>query len=234
MKDKYTVLAFDLSSVCVGVVAAIIDTNKREPIIVKSCPIIPKSFNPETLGYRKSKKKILTGKSGEMINSYYMQGEITVSKAEKKKRDALIRAKSNAFALKYIGEQITKIITSIEPDLIIVEKNEIFNGVLTSVLLGKVMGVLVGIASSKGIDVEEHKVKVVRSIINLTKITHDLVDNLTEEEILKIPDVTKRALRKYMEGKYAKYGLKCETDDESDACVVFNYWLEEKFKKYNS
>jgi len=231
MKDKFTVLVFDLSSVCVGVIASIIDTNTGDPILVKSCPIIPKSFNPEELGYKKTKKKLLTGKNGESINSYYRLGEESISKVEKKKRDTQVRNKKNSFVLKYIGEQITKIVTAIQPDLIVVEKNEIFNGVLTSVLLGKVMGVLIGVASSKSIDVIEYPVKEVRGPIDLVKVTHDLVDNLTEKEILKIPDITKRALRKYMEKKYGKYGLECNTDDESDACVVFNYWLEEKFKR---
>lgn len=230
MNNKITVISFDLSSVCIGVVASIINTTTKEIITVKSCPIIPKIFNPEELGYRKSKKKMPTGKSGEFINSYYKAGEVKVSKVEKKKRDAQVRSKNNLFTLQYIGRQITKIVEVIEPDLIIVEKNEIFNGVLTSVLLGKVMGVLIGIASSKGIIVKDYTVKQVRSIIDIIEATHNLVDNLSEKEILKIPDITKRALRVYMESKYGKYGLECATDDESDACVVFNYWYEKDFK----
>ena len=114
----------------------------------------------------------------------------------------------------------------IKPNVVLVEKNKIFNGVLTSVLLGKVMGVLVGITTSKGIPLKEYEVATVRKNINIVKCIEELVSELSQEEIDKIPDITKRALRKYMEKKYGKYGLKCSTDDESDACVVFDHWLE--------
>ena len=225
-----TVLAFDLSTACVGVVASVINKDTKEPILVKSCPIIPKRFSPEELGYRKSKKRLPTSKSGEFLNTYYKDGETTISKSEKQRRDREVRTKENLFVLDYIGKQISTIINAIRPDVIIVEKNEIFNGILTSVLLGKVMGVLIGIASSHSIPLKEFKVSKVRSIIDLNKATRDLVESISEEELKKVPDVTKRALRKLMEKKYGQYGLECKTDDESDACVVFNYWLESEFE----
>lgn len=225
--DTITVLAFDLSTVCVGVVAGIVDKKTKKPILVKSCPIIPRKFSPEKLGYMRSKKRLPTAKSGEVLNTYYKQGEATISKSEKQKRDREVRIKGNLFTLEYIGKQISLIISEVKPDIILVEKNEIFNGVLTSVLLGKVMGVLIGVASSYSIPVnDEFKVSKVRSIIDLKKAVKSLVESLSEDEIKKVPDVTKRALRKLMEEKYGEYGLVCKTDDESDACVVFNYWLE--------
>lgn len=224
---SFTVLSFDLSTACVGVVAAVLDNDSKKPVLIKSCPIIPERFSAETLGYRKSKKKLPTPKSGEFLNTYYKIGEHTITKSEKLKRDREVRIKENLFVLDYIGRQISAIVDSIRPNIIIVEKNEIFNGVLTSVLLGKVMGVLIGIASSHSIPVNEFKVTKVRSIINLTETTRNFVESITEEELKKVPDVTKRALRKLMEAKYGQYGLECKTDDESDACVVLNYYLEE-------
>lgn len=223
--NKYTVIAFDLSSVCVGVVAALLENKKIRT--VKSCPIIPKEFDASVLGFMKSKKKLPNKSGTKHFNTWYKKGERYISEIDKKKRDVLVRTAKDSYVLKYIGEQITKIVDKLKPSLIVVEKNEIFNGVLTSILLGKIMGVLTGICASKGIKIIEIKVKQARSILDLTKITHDLVDNLSEDEILKIPDITKRALRKYMEKKYGHLGLKCSTDDESDACVVFNYWYEE-------
>ena len=56
--NSITVLAFDLSTACVGVVAAVVDKDTKQPTLVKSCPIIPKKFSPEQLGYKKSKKKL--------------------------------------------------------------------------------------------------------------------------------------------------------------------------------
>jgi phosphoheptose isomerase len=33
-----------------------------------------------------------------------------------------------------------------------------------------------------------------------------------------------------MNKKYGQFGLELHTDDESDACVVFDYWYEDVFK----
>lgn len=217
------VLAFDLSSVCIGVVAAKVENNKLQKVL--SCPVIPPKFDATTLGFLKSKKKVYTSSNkSKMVNSYVYPNEDYVSEANKKKRDVLVRKSKDIFVLDYIGKQLNVLIDSINPDLIIVEKTEIFNGVLTSVLLAKVFGVLVGAATSKNIKVQEYKVKEARSIIDLVKITKELTLNLTEDEISKIPDITKRALRTFMEKKYGHLGLKCSTDDEGDACVVLNYW----------
>lgn len=221
---KYTVISFDLSSVCIGVIGAIIDSTDNEALLVKSCPIIPKKFDPTILGYMKSKKKLPNKSNTEFFNTYYKKDEKTISKQEKKRRDVEVRTNKDLYVLRYIGEQINKIFSVLKPSIVIVEKNEIFNGVLTSILLAKIMGDLTGICASNGIPLYEYKVRIVRKNLNIHKITHELVDNLTEEEILKIPDITKRALRKYMESKYGHLGLKCSTDDESDACVVFDYW----------
>ena len=219
------VLAFDLSSVCVGVTAARVNEITKTPVNVISCPIIPSKFDARKLGYKKSKCKIKT-KNGDYVNSYVREGETEITKQEKKRRDVEVRNSSNLHALSYISTQIEKIITTIKPNLVLVEKNKIFNGVLTSVLLGKVMGVLVGITTSKGITLKEYEVATVRKNINIIKCIEELVSEFSQDEIDRIPDITKRALRKYMEKKYGKYGLKCSTDDESDACVVFDYWLE--------
>lgn len=224
MKKK--ILAFDLSSRCIGVVAAYVDMESKEPIIVKSCPIIPKKFDCSILGYMKNKKKLIT-KDGTYVNTYFKPGEKIISKSEKIKRDREVRRYKDLYILEYIGEKISNVINEINPDYILVEKNEIFNGILTTVLLSKILGVLFGAASSKGIRIEEIKVKTARSIIDIKAATDRLLENIGEEAMSKVPDVTKRALRLDMERKFNKYGLECKTDDESDACVVFNYWLEE-------
>lgn len=224
-KGKTIVLAFDLSTACIGTVAAILDNKSKTPSVVRSCPIIPPSFSPTELGYMKTKKKLPT-KNGELLTTYYISGETSITKQEKKRRDVEVRNAANLYVLDYIGYQLGVIIETIKPDIIVVEKNEIFNGVLTSVLLGKVMGVLVGIAASKGVKVKEFKVKKVRELFNISEETLKYTSNLSEDELRRIPDMTKRVLRNLMEQKYGMYGLKCKTDDEGDAAVVFNYWYE--------
>lgn len=229
--SKYTVLSFDLSSKCIGVIGACIDSNTNEIEFIKSMPIIPPNYKPSELGYLNSKKKVYTSHTkSEQVNSYVKQGEVTVGKTEKRRRDVEVRNAKNLFVLDYIGRSLSTVIKAVKPEIILVEKNEIFNGVLTSVLLGKVMGVLLGIAAENGIQVKEFKVTTVRSILDLVNITRDLTRDMDSSEVNKIPDVTKRALRVYMNNKYGEKGLECHTDDESDACVVFNYYYEKCIK----
>lgn len=219
------VLAFDLSSRCIGVVAGYVNLDNKKPIVVKSSPIIPTPFNAKKLGYLSSKRKVKT-KDNTYITSYVKPNEKTVSKSEKMRRDREVRREKDLYILNYIGLKIGEVINNINPDLILVEKNEIFNGILTTVLLSKIMGVLVGIASSKSIKIEEIKVKTARKIIDIEKCINNLREKIGEKEMANIPDITKRALRLEMENKYGIYGLSCSTDDEGDACVIFNYWLE--------
>lgn len=227
--NTITVLSFDLSSVCIGVVAAQINNDTREVIKVMSCPIIPPEFDVTSMGYMKSKKKIIT-QSGDTINSYMKQNERTVSKAEKKKRDSEVRRSKNNFVMRYISNNISQLINRINPDYVLAERNEIFNGVLTSTLLSEIMGSLEGITYSRHIPLTKIPVKDARRILNLSEITKSFTDSVSKEYLLKVPDITKRALRVYMESIYGGLGLTCNTDDESDACVVFHYWYT-KFKR---
>ena len=156
------VLNFDLSTVCIGVLAVAIDPNTKKIKLMKSCPIMPAKFDPSSLGFMKSKKKLPTKNGEEEINTWCYKGEKTVSKAEKKKRDIRVREEQNKFLLSQISRSIGEIIDTVQPDLINVEKNAMFNGILTIELLAKVMGTLIGIASSKGIPFNEYKVQTVR------------------------------------------------------------------------
>lgn len=223
------VMAFDLSSVCIGVIA--VEIKKGKVANVRSCPIIPKSFDHTNLGYMKSKKKLPTKRSGEMINTYWKKGETVISKTEKQKRDREVRSHKDIFVLQDISKTINYLISNIKPDLVLVEKNEIFNGILTSVLLGKVMGTLVSITGIHNMPLIERKVSEVRSIFNLGQILRTFRDKHSDDELKAIPDITKRALREEMERIYGPYGIKFQTDDESDACVVFHYWFTTEYNE---
>lgn len=222
------IMAFDLSTKIIGVVAAEVDvTVSGEKIVrkVTSVPIVPPTFDVTTLGFKKTKKRVHT-KNGKSISSYVYKdgrdGDI-VSETEKKTRDRLVRGQKDIFVLEEIGRQIEEKINVVQPNLILVEKNCIFNGVLTTVLLAKVMGVLLGVAGAKHIPVEEYAVNEVRSVFNIPRMLKEFSEGKTETELKAIPDVTKRALRAKMEDIY---DIKFLTDDESDACVVFHYWLK--------
>jgi hypothetical protein len=221
------VMAFDLSSVCIGITTAEMDLYGNIKVM-RSCPIIPKEFNPETLGYMKSKKKLPT-RNGELINTYWRRGETSISKVEKKRRDNEVRAQKDIRMLQEISKSMNDLVTAIKPDRIVAEKNEIFNGILTSVLLGKVMGTLVSITGINGIVFEEIKVTEARSIFDIPKILNQFRSGHTDKELMIVPDVTKRALREEMERLYSQYGIRFQTDDESDSCVVFHYWYNKRY-----
>lgn len=223
------VFAFDLSSACIGLTVAELQdktTLKR----VKSTPIIPPEYDPQELGFRKTKKAFAV-KDGQTIKSYYRDGETSISQKEKRHRDALVRTHKNDFVKREIGRQISSIIRALNPDLILVEKNSIFNGVLTSVLLGEIMGILEGIASSYGIPVIKYPVGQARAPHNVSRLVREFSQRKTAEELQRVKDVAKAALRDKMEQKYGALGFSPQTDDEGDSCVIFDYWWEHVHRK---
>lgn len=216
------VMSFDLSSVCIGVTTARIDNKNVERIM--SCPIIPRKFSPISLGYKPSKKKMPTPRTGESVNTYWKDGEKTISKSEKERRDREIRKAANLFVLDYIGREMGNLINHIKPDLILVERNAAFNGILTTVLLAKIFGNLTGIAGFLQIPLKEYTVAEVRSIHNIPQLIKNFVSIRTTDELKLIPDITKAALREEMYKIYRDKGIVFQTDDESDSCVVLHYW----------
>ena len=215
------VIAFDLSSVCIGCCIAELKDDKTVRIF--STPIIPKHDTNiiSSLGFLKSKHRI---KDKNYISYVKYSGEL-VSEKEKKKRDVMVREAMNKSVLNDISKQLSEVITTIKPDLIIMEKHAIFNGILTSVLLAKIAGILIGVAGDNNIETREYPVKEVRSILDINKITGEYISNKTPDDLLKVPDITKDAIREYFE---KIYGVSFQTCDESDACAVFHYWYKTK------
>ena len=213
-------MAFDLSTNTIGVVAATVEGKTVQ--MIRSCPIIPPRVDATQLGYLYSKKKMPTPR-GKSVNTYVRPGETTVTEAEKKRRDVEVRHHKDIQVLTHIGGQIDQLVRAVRPDLILVEQNCIFNGILTSVLLGKVMGTLLGVAGALSIPCREYPVQVVRKHLDPFTAVQALARRMDPDEYMRIPDKTKRALRLILE---EKYGIQFQTDDESDACVVLDYWIE--------
>lgn len=214
------VMSFDLSSVCIGCVIA--DVENKKVTKIASCPIIPKKDTniPIKLGFLKYKVKTENG-----LNSYIRYRGETISKQEKKKRDSLVRESQNSQILHDISIKLSEIVTALKPDIIIMEKHAIFNGILTSVLLGKIAGILIGVAGDNNIETREYPVSKVRKRYDLTQMTRDFVSTQTPESLSKISDVTKAAIG-FMLSK--KYNISFQTYDESDACAVLDYFIEEE------
>lgn len=213
------IMAIDSSSVCSGIVLA--DTLKDGSVLkVGSAPIIPSKFDVTALGYLKTKKKMPNG-----FLSYVRNKDETVSKTEAKKRNVEVRHKQNNHKAKDIGNQLSYLIKNTKPDLVLIERNRIFNSQLTSVLLGEVMGIVEGVCASCSIDLEKFTVEEMRKSINSTKLVKEFSQKKTEQELFSMGDVTKEAIKDYMVEIYGKFGFNPTTLDESDACLVFHYWL---------
>ena len=215
------IMAIDSSSVCSGIVVADVKDNKL--VKIGSAPIIPSKFDITTLGYLKTKKKMPNG-----FLSYVRDKDETVSKTEAKKRNVEVRHKQNNHKAKDIGHQLSYLIKNTKPDLVLIERNRIFNSQLTSVLLGEVMGIVEGVCASCGIDLEKFTVEEMRKSINSTKLVKEFSQKKTEQELISMEDVTKEAIKYYMIEIYGKFGFNPTTLDESDACLVFHYWLNRR------
>jgi len=140
-------LCADLSSRLTGIVIA--ETELGEIIKMRSAPIVRPVYNPESLGYCRSKKKLPSRPgSNDFTNTYYKTGETHVSKAEKKRRDVQVREAENLYVLNRMSKEMWWVIEKIKPDVVVYEKNATFNSVLTTALLAKVAGTLIGIASA--------------------------------------------------------------------------------------
>ncbi|MEG0728199.1 MAG: hypothetical protein RR420_01115 [Anaerovoracaceae bacterium] len=220
------VVSFDLSSSCIGVLLTRIEDGK----IIKcdSCPVVPSNSSNirERFGFMSSKKRLPT-RSGKLINTWWRKGEESISQTEKNKRDREVREYVNNCILSDISFKLGAIINTTNPDLILVEKNAAFNGILTTKLLAEVMGILVGISGNASIPVIKYPVNQVRSILDVSKLTTILRDELSEEEMMSLPDVTKRAIGNHLS---KIYNINFSTDDESDACAVFHYWWTQDYK----
>ena len=87
------------------------------------------------------------------------------------------------------------------------------------------MGIVEGVCASCGIDLEKFTVEEMRKSINSTKLVKEFTQKKTEQELFSMGDVTKEAIKDYMVEIYGKFGFNPTTLDESDACLVFHYWL---------
>lgn len=219
------VLSLDLSSVCIGVLFCTIDDDWAITKMQTS-PIVPSPFSAETLGYLKTKKKVTSGK--DMVTAWVKPGETKITKVEKKKRDVEVRSAKDKHLIGEIGSTLGNIFDVLKPTRVLVEKNEIFNGILTSVLLGKIMGALQAVCAIKAIPFEEIRVRHIREDYDIIALTKEYVDYMEKHNITTFNDMTKEAIGHHLKNKYKQFNLKFLTNDESDAVALFDYWYERK------
>ena len=216
------IAAFDLSSVCSGVTFA--DLKGENIIFLKTFSIQPHfSMNEaaKSLGFLHSEKIPTT-----QIRSWVKESGEIVSRTEKKKRDVAVRNALNAQIKKYISIEIEKTVKNLMPDLILVERNESFNGVLTTKFLAEIRGILEGVATEQPII--QYSVAEIRKKFDLAQMTQEYVKQLSPGQMRGQKDITKTVLKNYLE---EKYGVQCANTDESDSLAVFDHYYEKEVKK---
>ena len=219
-------LAFDLSTACTGVTGA--ELNGKDIVYLKTFSIVPcvdKKKTISSLGFEPNKRYIESARS-QRILTYVRFPDENVPKTEKKKRDVAVRNAINAGLKQDLSVKLNHLVQSFCPDIILVERNESFHGVLTTKLLAETKGILEGAAGS--IPVYSYNVVKIRSEMDLTTITKQFIDSVQDASVLSgVDKITKHAIKHYLE---KKYNIQCQNTDESDSLAVFNYYYETEVK----
>lgn len=226
------VLAYDLNTHHTGVLGAVIDDDDGKILSIMSATIQVIDFKVrDHFPYRESKKKLPTSPNGQKTHStYFLPGETHVSQTNKRKRDAEVRQFRNTYQRDHMSKQYAALMKKVNPDFVLLERNEIFNGLLTIEVLAKLTGTLIGQCNAMGIPYEEHNVNTVRKPYDVAKMGMTFSKGKSPEYLAGLEDVTKAAIGDFLEKKYKSFGLRFDTLDESDAALVFDYWYTHWYK----
>lgn len=218
------VLSFDLSLTRTGVVFAEIDEDKKikKMSSVSIIPTVNENKVIKGLGFLSSKHQVSTKRGGSHW-SYVKNTHETPTYPEKKKRDVAVRNAINIKKRESLAQQIKLLFDKVQPELILVERNESFNGILTTKLLAEARGILEG--ACVGADIKQYSVSEIRKGIDLISITKDFINSIADTGKPFPKDITKSALKYYVEKKYK---ITLSNTDESDACMVIDCYLREK------
>ena len=220
------ILCFDLSLTCTGVAFADVDDNGavNKMLTVSIIPDADEASAIKKLGLLR-KREIKT-KSGGGYRAYVTTTDEKPTYAEKKKRDVMVRNTVNMEKRASLAEQIKRLIDGTDPELILVERNESFNGILTTKLLAEARGILEG--AGVGIEIKQYSVAEIRKGIDLITLTREFVNEVADKGVAFPKDITKSALKRYVE---KKYNIVCNNTDESDACMILDCYLRNKEEK---
>jgi hypothetical protein len=216
------VMAFDLSSVCIGVTFGQIDSQTKKITYGKTLPIIPKRLDPRDYGYTTKDPKKIAFK-GKEFKGFLKEGEFSISNEEAKKRTAHLKSSQHNFLLRSIGKQCGHFLAQIKPDVVSMEKNMSFNGILTTKLLAEIAGGLYFYCGSQNIPLFDYNEATVRA-----RIRRDITEFSYEKDGLVALDTKWEIycrLRAYFnEMDPTLFNFEKMTMDESDSLAVFYYY----------
>ena len=215
-------MAFDLSSTCIGVTFAEVSMTSKKITYGKTLPIIPEELDPRELGYTtKQEKKVAF--NGKEFKGFLREGEFSISMAEADRRRRYIKNYRHNYLLRNIGKQCGKFLNKIKPEVIIIERNSSFNGILTTKLLAEIAGGLYFYAGAHGIQLFDYPESTVRA-----KIRKDITEFSYEQDGKKAVDTKWEIycrLRSYFEKEHpGTFDFKTMTMDESDSLATFYHY----------
>lgn len=216
------VLAFDLSSTCIGVTFAKLTPDETIETLTTQ-PVIPKEPDGKTFGYTTKQPKTLR-RRGTTFQSFLKPGESSISQAEGKRRASWFRHRKHNYLLRNIGKQLGMIIERLQPGVLIIERNASFNGVLTTKLLAEIAGGLYFIAGARGVPLYDYPESTVRAHlrreVKQPRITTEAMSIETKWLIYQ------RLRQVYDTGEHPHLNFDTMTLDESDALATFHYWYD--------
>lgn len=217
------VCMFDLSSACIGMTLAEVDKINKKITYGKTIPIIPRKLDGREYGYTtKAPKKI--AHKGKEFQGFLKEDEFTISEAEAKRRISDFKAKKHNFLLRDIGSQCGRYLNKLKPEVIAIERNASFNGILTTKLLAEIAGGIYFYAGAQGTTMFDYHEATVRA-----KIRKDVPDFSYEKDGKQALDTKWEIycrLREYFTKEFPGiFDFEKMTMDESDSLAVFYYYL---------
>lgn len=224
-------MCFDLSSTCIGVTFAQLKSGRIR--YAQTLAVIPEHPSGKNLGYTTQKPKEIHY-NGNKFKGFLRPKELYISKEEADRRLRHFKNYAHREMLRDIGKQCGRFLEKIQPDVIAIEKNKSFNGILTTKLLAEIAGGLYFYTGARNIPMFDYDEATIRA-----KIRKDITEfNRYKEGTNLVAADTKWEiycrLRSYFETNYpGLIDFSKMTMDESDSLAVFYHLLTTELQPQN-
>jgi hypothetical protein len=211
------VMTFDLSSKCIGI--TFVQLDDKEIKYGKTIPVIPEKIDGKHLGFQ---TKTITRRG------FLKPGETKTTKKEQIFRLRIFKNTRHNSLLTNIGKQVGRFLLEIEPDVIAIERNKSFKGILTTKLLAEIAGGLYFWAGAFNIPMYDWDESVIRAKIRKDISDVELSHPISNKIALDTKWEIQCRLRKYFEEQHPGiFDFSNMTLDESDSLAVFYYLYKE-------
>lgn len=207
------VATFDLSSTLIGMTIAQYQGN--EVVYVKTIPIYPKRIDGTDVGYTTKKQKTI----GDGYKAFLKPNEHHISKVEADRRNSEFKVLAHRELLLNIWRQVGDILMKVKFNVIIIERNSSFNGILTTKLLAEIAGGLFSIAAILRAEFHDLNESTVRAFIR-KDLPYETLEK--DGQIIVGP---KWEMRQRLEPAYREHiDFENISLDEVDSLVLFHYY----------